>query len=165
MKVIVLILTLVLAGGCKEPSDGLAPESAAPSQETLPSSEANKWTTVQFVAVVKEMAKFNPAGDYDTSSVEAGEPRFVLLLDVVSAEPLNYWFRAGSQADFAIHDSGKWFGTDQQEEICGHSYQFVMLIAERLIEGMERRCTLTSVTPTNAEPRAGVDGEPAAAQP
>jgi hypothetical protein len=164
MKLIVLILTLVLAGGCREPSGGLTPESA-PSQETLPSSEANKRTTVQFVAVVKEMAKFYAAGDHDTFSVEAGEPRFVLFLDVVSVEPLNYWFKAGSKADFAIHDPAKWFGTDRQEEIRGHSYQFVMVIAERLIQGMERRCTLTSVTRKNAEPRAGVDGEHAAAQP
>lgn len=164
MKVIVLILPLVLAGGCRAPSGGLMPESA-PSQETVSSSEANKRTTVQFVAVVKRMAKFHPAGDIDTFSVEDGEPRFVLYLDVVSAEPPDYWFTAGRKADFAIHEPAKWFGTDQEEEIRGHSYQFVMVRVYRQIEDVRRRCTLTSVTPTNTEQRAGADSENAAAQP
>jgi hypothetical protein len=75
----------------------------------------------------------------------------VLFLDVVSAEPPTYWFTAGRKADFAIHDATRWFGTDREEDIRGRSHHFTLVIAERLLEGMKRRSTLTSVRSTDEE--------------
>ena len=151
MKVIILISTLVLAGCCRAPSGSLAPGSGF-QQETVLSSEPNKWTTVHVVAMVERVMTFRQAGNHETFSVEDGEPRFVLFLDVVSAEPPTYWFTAGRKADFAIHDAARWFGTDREQDIRERSYLFTLVIAERLLEGMKRRSTVTSVRPTDTEP-------------
>ena len=109
------------------------------------------------------MLEFNPVGNTVTFSVEDGDVRFILYLDVVSVDPstgwTENWFKPGRSADFGIHDPENWFGTDQEEEIVGNSYQFVIAMAQALLPGMKRRSTLVSVEGMNAEPDTPTDAD------
>lgn len=162
MRIMVLALGLLFAGGCTKLSGGLKSE-CDPTEAVGASPEENTWTTVTFVAQVTDMWEQQLGrGSIETSFVEEyefGRHWFVVYLDVLTVEPETYWFRTGENSDFAIHHPGKWFGTDQVEEIRGQHYQFEMSIAAKLLEGMERRMTLISVTPTNSLQAAGADIE------
>ena len=143
MKIMVLVLSLVLAGGCTKLSSGLKSDSDR-AEAVASSSDENKWMTVKFVAKVTDVLEQH----WDRLTIvtpfaegpEEGEV-FVLYLDVLAVEPEHFWFRAGSKSDFAIHHLEKWFGTEQEEEIRGQHYEFEMSIAKKLLEGMERRMT------------------------
>jgi len=122
------------------------------------SKSQDDYANIRFTALLKSVGAYHPAG-YKGYRLQ-DDLRFFLLVNVISAEPENYWFEPGRSEHLLVKDAAQLLGENPDESV-GKSFRFVVRTAKALTNDMiargEGRFRLISVTPKTIEPGAPAD--------